>query len=201
VGLVHSYLYRQKPDVRANWKRAWGGGHIVENQIHPIDLARYVVGEVSTVFARYGEEVLRGSEDWDNWDSYSVCLRFAGGAVGSVSTTYAAFPGIPHAMALDIVAEDVVLRFEWDKLTVFTPDGMAETVEAQERPTFTIGREFLHAVETGDRSRLRESYADAARSLEVCLAANESAVSGRVIHLAPQLTGTLSPPAELGTRY
>jgi predicted dehydrogenase len=183
VGLVHSFLYRQKPDIRGNWRRSWGGGHIVENQIHPIDFARYVVGEVSSVYAQYGEQVLAGSEDWDNWDSYSVTLRFANGAVGSIGTTYAAFPRIPQGSGFDIVAEGVVLRYSWGKLDVFYPDGQTESHPTPQDPTITIGHEFLRAVETGDRSRLRQDYADAARSLEVCLAANESAATGKVISL------------------
>lgn len=183
VGLVHSYLYRQKPDIRGNWRRTWGGGHVVENQIHPIDLCRYLVGEVSSVYAQYGEHVLAGSEDWDNWDSYSVTLRWANGAVGSIATTYAAFPRLPQSSSLDIVAEGVVLRFRGAKLEAFYPDGNVETVEARQDPTITLGHEFLRACETGDRSRLRQDYADAARSLAVCLAANESAETGKVIEL------------------
>jgi myo-inositol 2-dehydrogenase/D-chiro-inositol 1-dehydrogenase len=183
VGLVHSYLYRQKPDIRGNWRRSWGGGHIVENQIHPIDFARYVLGEVSSVYAQYADHVLAGTEDWDNWDSYSVTLRFASGAVGSIATTYAAFPRIPQSAGFDIVAEGVVLRYSWGRLDVFYPDGRTESVPSGQDPTITIGHEFLRAVETGDRSRLRQDYDDAARSLEVCLAANESAATGRVVTL------------------
>lgn len=183
VGLVHSYLYRQKPDIRGNWRREWGGGHIVENQIHPIDFVRYAVGEVQTVFAQYSEHVLAGTEDWDNWDSYAVTLGFANGAVASIGTTYAAFPRIPQSSALDIVAEGVMLRYQWGKLEVFYPDGQTETVPSTQEPTITIGHEFLRALETGDRSRLRQDYDDAARSLEVCLAANESAETGKVFRL------------------
>jgi len=183
VGLVHSFLYRQKPDIRGNWRRDWGGGHIVENQIHPIDLARYLVGEVRTVYAQYGEHVLVGSEDWDNWDSYSVTLGFAGGAVGSIGTTYAAFPKIPQSSGFDIVAEGILLRINWGKMDVFYPDGQTECIAAPRDSTITIGHEFLRAVETGDRSRLHQDYTDAARSLEVCLAANESAMTGKVITL------------------
>ncbi len=183
VGLVHSYLYRQKPDIRGNWRRDWGGGHIVENQIHPIDLCRYLIGEVSTVYAQYSDHVLAGTEDWDNWDSYSVTLRFANGAVGSIGTTYAAFPRIPQSSAVDIVAEGVVLRYSGRQLEVFYPDGQTEQVPIPQEPTLTIGHEFLRALETGDRSRLRQDYADANRSLEVCLEANRSAESGEVIRL------------------
>ncbi len=155
VGLFHSYLYRQRPDIRGNWQRSWGGGHVVENQIHPIDLARYLIGEVRSVYARYAEHVLAGTEDWDNWDSYSVTLEFEGGAVGSVATTYAAFPRIPQSSAVDIVAEGLVLRYHWGRLEVFYPDREPETVPVEEDPTIAIGRAFLHAVESGEQAHLR----------------------------------------------
>lgn len=183
VGLVHSYLYRQKPDIRGNWKREWGGGHIVENQIHPIDLYRYLIGDVTTVFAQYGDHIHRGSEDWDNWDSYAVTLRFASGAVGSIGTSYAAFPKIPQSSAVDIVAEGVTIRYAGTSLQVYYPDGQTESIPSAGDPTVLIGHEFLRAVETGDSSRLRQTYDDASRSLEVCLAANESAMTGKVIRL------------------
>lgn len=184
VALAHSFLYRQKPDIKANWYRNWGGGHIVENQIHPIDLYRYLIGDVTSVYAQYGEHVLAGTPEWDNWDSYSVTLRFANGAVGSIGTTYAAFPKIPQSSGIDLVAEDLVIRYKWGAFEFYTPDGQVETVASEGDPTVTIGHEFLHAVETGDRSRLRQDYADAAKSLAVCLAANESAETGQVIQLS-----------------
>ena len=154
---------------------------MVENQIHPIDLARYLIGEVRSVYARYAEHVLAGTEDWDNWDSYSVTLEFEGGAVGSVATTYAAFPRIPQSSAVDIIAEGLVLRYHWGRLEVFYPEREPETIPVEEDPTIAIGRAFLHAVESGERTHLREDYADAARSLDVCLKANELAGNGQVI--------------------
>ena len=107
---------------------------------------------------------------------------FGGGSV-VVEATVPALRAIDHAGAGDIVAEGMVLRYHWGKLEVFYPDGATETVAVEEEPTITIGREFLRALETGDRSRLRQDYADAARSLAVCLAANESAETGQVVRL------------------
>ena len=59
--------------------------------------------------------------------------------------------------------------------------GLASRMAVAQEPTVTIGHTFLRALETGDRSALRQDYDDAARSLEVCLAANESAATGAVI--------------------
>jgi len=88
VALVHSWLYRQTPDIRGNWDRAWGGGHVVEWGIHHLDLCRYLIGEIESVYAVYGEQVLGGRPDWKNWDGYSVSFRFSSGTVGSMATTF-----------------------------------------------------------------------------------------------------------------
>ena len=157
MGLFHSYLYRQRPDIRGNWQRSWGGGHVVENQIHPIDLARYLIGEVRSVYARYAEHVLAGTEDWDNWDSYSVTLEFEGERWAASPPHTPPSLRIPQSSAVDIVAEGLVLRYHWGRLEVFYPDREPETVPVDEDPTIAIGRAFLHAVETGERAHLRRT--------------------------------------------
>src|SRR5262249_27404680 len=111
VALLHSWLYRQTPDIPGNWDRSWGGGHIFEWGIHYLDLWRYLIGEIESVYAVYGEQVLAGRPGWANWDCYSVSFRMAGGAVGSIVASYAAWPGIPHSSGLDIIADGLLLRF------------------------------------------------------------------------------------------
>lgn len=181
VALARVHLYRQRPDIRGNWDRRWGGGHIVEWAIHPIDLCRYLIGEITSVYAAYSENLPADSPDWDNWDSYAVTLRFANGAVGSVATTYALFPGIEFSYSLDIVAEGGLLR--WGRgLQWITPQGV-ETFASGPEPTTTLSRVFLEAVETGDTSKIRISYDDAVRTLAVVLGANQSALSGEAVRL------------------
>lgn len=182
VALIHSYLYRGFPDIKGNWNRSWGGGHIVENQIHPLDLCRYLIGDVENVYAQYADQVRHGAPDWDNWDAYSVTLRFENGAVGTVATTYALWNGIENSTSLDIVAEDLLLRWGWGRLQLIRPEG-TEIVEAQGDPTANLNQAFLQAVQTGDLSRLRQNYADAMETLRLVLACNESAETGKVIHL------------------
>ncbi len=186
VALVHSWVYRQKPDIKGNWRRSWGGGHIVENQIHPIDLTRYVLGdrgEPTSVFARYGNRFYDVDADWDNWDSYSVSLEFRGGAVGGVATTYGAFPGLPQSSGHDIIAEGLAVRFRGNRAELHWADGSVEIVEAAEEATISMNHAFLEATRTGETSHLRQDYADANRSLAICLAANDSARTGHPITL------------------
>jgi predicted dehydrogenase len=177
VALAQSWLYRQTPDIPGNWDRAWGGGHVVEWGIHHLDLLRYVVGEIETVSAVYDEQALAGRPGWANWDGYSVSFRFARGGVGSMATTYAAWPGIPQASGLDIIAAYTLLRFRGARLEILTPDG-AETVETAGDTTAALNEAFIRGVQTGDWSGVRITYPDAMRTLAVVLAANRSNETG-----------------------
>jgi predicted dehydrogenase len=187
VGLVHSWLYRQKPDIRGNWDRSWGGGHIVEWGIHPLDLCRYLIGEIETISACYGESLLEGQPDWNNWDSYAVSFRFSTGTVGTMATTYAAWPGISTASGLDWMAEGLLLRFRGGRLELATPE-RTETVEERRDLTLALNEAFIHALRTGDWSRVRIRYPDAVRTLAVVLAANEANQNGGCVNVDRMLS-------------
>ncbi|MEO1105088.1 MAG: Gfo/Idh/MocA family oxidoreductase, partial [Pseudomonadota bacterium] len=82
---VHVSAWLMKPgdyfDVA--WRRATGGGPILINLIHDIDLLRHLVGDVVEVTALSGNAV-RGFEVED---TAAVALRFACGALGTLSLT------------------------------------------------------------------------------------------------------------------
>lgn len=177
VALVHAWLYRQTPDIPGNWDRRWGGGHVVEWGIHYLDLCRYLLGEVEWVSATYTEQVLAGRPGWNNWDAYAVALRYASGAVGTLTSTYAAWPGIEGAGGLDIVADGLLLRFRGHRLSLLSPEG-EEIVEESGDTTAAINAAFLTAIRTGDLGSLRIDYPDAVRTLALVLAANRSAELG-----------------------
>jgi myo-inositol 2-dehydrogenase / D-chiro-inositol 1-dehydrogenase len=182
VALIHSWLYRQAPDIRGNWDRAWGGGHIVEWGIHHLDLCRYLVGEIESVSAAYGEQVLAGRPDWANWDGYSLSLRFGSGTVGSMATTYAAWPGLPQSSGLDVIADGVVIRYRGSRMEIVTPE-RTEIVEETRDPTLALNEAFIAALRTDDWCGVRISYSDAVRTLAVVLAANRSNETGARVRI------------------
>jgi myo-inositol 2-dehydrogenase/D-chiro-inositol 1-dehydrogenase len=183
VALVHAWLYRQMPDIPGNWDRRWGGGHVVEWGIHYLDLCRYLLGEVEWVSATYTEQVLAGRPGWNNWDAYAVALQYACGAVGTLTSTYAAWPGIEGAGGLDIVADGLLLRFRGHRLSLQSP-GREETVQETSDSTVAINAAFLTAIRTSDPAPLRIDYADALRTLALVLAANRSAELGTPVRPA-----------------
>ncbi|MDH3663927.1 MAG: Gfo/Idh/MocA family oxidoreductase, partial [Alphaproteobacteria bacterium] len=73
-------IRKPEPYFEAAWKRMPGGGPILINLIHEIDLLRFICGEIVEVMAMSSDAV-RGFEVED---SASVALRFAGGALATV---------------------------------------------------------------------------------------------------------------------
>ncbi|MGI9501152.1 MAG: Gfo/Idh/MocA family protein [Geminicoccaceae bacterium] len=71
---------KPEPYFDATWKRMPGGGPILINLIHEIDMLRFICGEITEVLA-LSSSVVRG---FDVEDSASVALRFESGALGTV---------------------------------------------------------------------------------------------------------------------
>jgi predicted dehydrogenase len=189
VALAHIWLYRQAPDIRGNWSREWGGGHIVEWAIHPVDWCRYLLGDVESVYAAYGNQVLAGTPGWDNWDAYSCTLRFASGAVGSIATSYACWPDGGGGFGVDVVAENLLLRWRPEGLEAAYPEGSKRYAEREE-PTAALYRAFLGAIRTGDPSPLRLTYPDALATLATVLACNRSHETGSPVRVSDLLAET-----------
>lgn len=76
------------------WRGTWaldGGGVLINQAIHSIDLLQWLMGPVVEV-AAYTE--LLAHRDIEVEDTAVAILRFAGGAVGTIVATTAAYPGL-----------------------------------------------------------------------------------------------------------
>jgi predicted dehydrogenase len=184
VALTHIWNYRKGPDIPGNWYRTWGGGHVVEWGIHYLDLCRYVMNtEPIEVFARYTDQVLRGHENWDNWDGYSLTVQWANGAVCGYASTYALTPGIAPSAGLAIIAAEGKAEFGWNGATWTTPDGIEEFPGQSGDGERNLSYAFFNAIRSGDTSGIRQSFDDALKTHRLVMAANQSATSGQVVRL------------------
>lgn len=188
--LLSAWWYATIPPVPWIRDRRFGGGQIFEQATHLIDLMRLFGGDVATVFAAYAHNAVP-EDDLPNWDANAVTLRFASGAVGSVHSSYALFPGIPANNGLDLVARELLVRLHGNRTIVFRRD--QEPLETPAPTTPKIDRAFIDAVRRNDPSMIRSSAAESAASIAVSLAANYSAVTGKVVDIKEFVT---SPPTD-----
>ncbi len=109
-----------------------GGGALMNQAIHTLDLMLWLVGDVTRVLARTGKLL----HEIEVEDSGAAILEFAGGALGVFSFTTAAFPGYPRRLAIS--GEEGTAAIEHDCLSTLdlrdgTHQGRAEAGDADNR--------------------------------------------------------------------
>jgi predicted dehydrogenase len=82
---VHGQCWLGKPDAyfAPAWRRGRGAGPVLVNLIHDIDALRFLCGEIDAVQATFS----RAARSLPVEDGAAVTLRFAGGAVGTLSAS------------------------------------------------------------------------------------------------------------------
>jgi predicted dehydrogenase len=184
LAMARIWWYQGLPTVGWNLDAGQGGGQVVEQATHWLDLCRWLGGEVERVYAQYARRAWQGRADFKNWDVNAVTLTFSSGALGSLASTYALFPGLPEHSGLDLVCEELLLRLTSRRLEVFTPKGR-EGCELEPPPLEErMARAFLAAVEARDTRLVASPLDDALKTLALTLACNRSAQENRVVPCA-----------------
>jgi predicted dehydrogenase len=134
-----------------------GGGVLLTQAIHTLDLFLSLTGPVQSVTAFVANSGLRAI---DTEDIVAAGVRFEGGAIGTIDATSVAFPGFPERIELACVKGTAVLSAE--TLDIFFHDG--RTIHLEGAPSASGGPDpmafsnvahkaligdFLDAVETG----------------------------------------------------
>ncbi|RXZ84299.1 gfo/Idh/MocA family oxidoreductase [Paenibacillaceae bacterium] len=157
------------------------GGQMVEQTTHMVDLLRYLLGEVTEVYAAYGQLVMHERETGVTVpDVGTATLKLASGAVATISNTCMLTSGFSNG--LQIYTDGNVLDLTGGELKEFVGEQTNEYKNVS-NPYERENEAFLHAVRTGDASGIRSTYADAWRTQQVTVAANESARTGLPVKL------------------
>ena len=148
----------------SRWRGTWeldGGGALMNQGVHTVDLLLWLLGDVSRLYARVGTAF----HDIEVEDTAVACLEFAGGAVGTLEATTAAYPGYPRRVELTGSEGTVVL--EHDRIVAVDlrtappeplPREAANENAAASSPVVSdvrghrrIIEDFIQAVRTGSR--------------------------------------------------
>jgi len=179
IGMAIGYWHGGMPGVPWWRQHALSGGQLVEQTTHIVDLARYLVGEIVEVFAYLAHGVAPlPYPDSDVSEAGVIAMRFANGAVGTITNTCMLNP--PGEVALKIYTPDRILEVSWGKL-VETEADRREEYSSRDNPYLNEDRAFIEAIRTGDASLIRSTYSDGVRTLAVTLAADESARTGKPV--------------------
>jgi predicted dehydrogenase len=167
--------------------RAQGGGNLLERASHQIDLVHALGAEVERVHAAAASILLGQAEGepGDIDDAVALVLNLANGGVAALVVAWTR-SGLPGVYTLDVVAEEATLVLTLDGDFSLRGTSAGRAIHARTTtPPFrrTIGR-FLEAAREGDPSRVFCSPAEAARTLAVVEACEES-LSRRAPRIVP----------------
>jgi UDP-N-acetyl-2-amino-2-deoxyglucuronate dehydrogenase len=181
------YLRGQSYYDSAAWRGTWaqdGGGALMNQGIHVVDLLLWLMGDVSEVSARTATL----AHEIEVEDCATATLRFASGALGSLAATTAAAPGFPHRV--EVYGSRSGIQIEGE--TVMRPgearhDPASAGAGASPTGISVIGHtrildDFAAAVREG-RAPLVPGE-EGRRSLALVLAVYESARTGRAVRLS-----------------
>jgi predicted dehydrogenase len=201
--LADAYVKWYRTDAyyaSGDWRgthRLDGGGALMNQGVHSVDLLLWLAGPVESVFARAGTFAHVGIEVED---VAVAVLRFAGGALGVIEASTAAYPGFAARLELSGTGGTVIL--EDDRLTArmlkdergeASPYGAAvRTGQPQGGAAADPSRlahaghreqiaDFLRAVDEGREPAV--SGRDGRAALELVLAVYQSAKSGKEVTL------------------
>lgn len=162
------------------WRKMEGsGGQMLEQTTHIVDLARYLLGDITEVYAAYAHRQMHDIvEGADVPDVGSVTLKFENGAVGTISNACLLDQG--YTVGLNVLTRDLILEVRGDSLT---ERKNGETIQRHNKtnPYYEEDVAFIEAVKVGHPDPIRSTYEDAYETHLVTLAANESAKTGKPI--------------------
>ncbi|MEX2316915.1 MAG: Gfo/Idh/MocA family oxidoreductase [Pirellulales bacterium] len=182
------------------WRGTWsldGGGALMNQAIHSVDLLTWLMGPVVEIQARAATLAHTRIEVED---TAVATLRFANGALGVLEATTSAYPGYLKRIEIHGSAGSAVLEEEdlktWDFVKPHKDDRAVRTLMKKRKSSgggasdpAAIGHQgharqfadFLAAVRTGCRPAIDGH--EGRRSVEIVLAVYKAAETGRTIKL------------------
>src|SRR5438876_6373734 len=167
-----------------------GGGALINQAIHTVDLLLWLLGDVARVYA----STRTALHDIEVEDTAVACLEFAGGAIGTLEAATSTFPGFPRRVELTgsegtvIVEHDRVVSVQLRAPQHPPPAEAGSTNASATSPVVSDVRghrrvleDFLCAIRTGARPLC--DGREGRRSVELVQALYRSARAGAAVAL------------------
>mgnify|MGYP001246199795 CR=1 FL=1 len=181
VALAFGYWIGNTPGSPWWRVKAKSGGQIVEQTTHVYDCARYLMGDIVSVYAAGNRGLMQDLPDYDVEDASTVSLTFDNGAVATILSSCVAEQG--YGTGLQVITRGMTVKIEGGNLVVEREDETVRYV-GRNNPYQLENELFLQAIEEEKPSLIRSAYSDVLNSLAATLAANESMETGKVVHVS-----------------
>ena len=131
---VHGHLPWYRADsyyqgAHGSWKGTWdldGGGSLMNQGVHTVDLIQWLAGGVESVMGMFGVF----GHDIEAEDQTVALFKFKNGAIGTVYTTTCCYPGLPQLVT--IYGENGSIMKDASKLISWKIQGENEAAEEAE---------------------------------------------------------------------
>jgi UDP-N-acetyl-2-amino-2-deoxyglucuronate dehydrogenase len=206
---IHLYWYRTDGYYAGGNPPGWrgtfaldGGGACMNQGIHSIDLISWLVGGVRTVYAKTGTF----THDIEAEDVGTVLVTFRNGALGNITCTTSAYPGLTNDLHIFgshgsiVLSDERVVTWRLKRENGDEEAERAEEAQMQARFSGSTGSGAAdpmavgfdgHTIHVEDMVRaIRENRepliagTDARHAVEICVAIQQSASTGKEITLA-----------------
>ncbi|SDN98240.1 Gfo/Idh/MocA family protein [Alkalicoccus daliensis] len=184
IGLITGAWMGDMPETAWWRKEEKSGGQLMEQTTHIVDLLRYIAGEAEEVYAVTGHKVNHLSyEGVTAADVGTVSIKMTNGAVVSLSNTCILPQGVGE-IGFTVYSDRGITSWSPEELVVQDKQGKQSIEIMEENPYKKESEAFLHALKTGDTSRILSNYEDALQTQKITYAAAVSAKEGRPVKLA-----------------
>ena len=187
---VHWHRTQEYYGESSGWRGTWaldGGGALMNQSIHAVDLLQWVLGPVESIYG-YAETL---AHDIEAEDTASAALRFANGALGTIQGTTSAQRDSP--LRIEIRGTEGSATLEGSRLTVWQPGREEEILSRHDLQSLPESR-GNEPLGTAHRRQLKEIFAalregreppipgeEARKAVEIVLGIYRSAASGKPV--------------------
>ncbi len=146
----------------SKWRGTWaldGGGALMNQAVHTVDLLQWLFGPVKQVAARTATRLHKIQVE----DTAAAVVEFENGALGIIEATTSSYPG--YARRLDVSGSEGTLILDGDRLVATDlksaagqpgaavqeppPENAASATVSDSVPHQRVFEDFIHAIRTG----------------------------------------------------